>query len=345
MELPRHRVDLRAMVRLTELADYVVPFCLRVACDLRLADHLADGPRSVEELADLTGTRPGPLLRLLRTLASREVFAETTPTVFALTDLAQPLRSDHPLSLADAYPLLSCDVAAWGRLDHSVRTGQAAFDLVHGTDYWQYMATHPDESRRFDASQRAATRLELRSVLGAYPWSELNTVVDLGGGDGGFLAGILARFRHLRGTLFDLPHVASGAAKVFADAGVSDRAEAVGGSFLEPDGQPVPAGADAYLFKRVLYHWDDESATVLLRKARAAMRPDSRLLIIEPVVDPVVQGEAYVTGLRYDMLLLTMAGGGAREVSAIENLARDADLRLVRTIGTLTLPILEICPA
>lgn len=343
MRRSRPRVNIPSVVRLTQLADYVIPFSIRVASELRVADHLVDGPRPVAELAEATASHPPALLRLLRALASKGVFVETEPAVFGLSDLAQVLRSDHPLSLADAYPLLSCDVDAWGHLDHSVRTGQAAFDLVHGVDYWRYLADHPDESRRFNASQQAATRLELRSVLSAYPWGDLATVVDVGGGNGAFLAGILSRFHRLRGTVFDLPHVVAEAPKVFADAGVADRGEAAGGSFLSPSTHtPIPPGVDAYLLKRVLYHWSDEDASVLLSTVRAAMGPHSRLLIIEPVVDSVAADQGYGTGLLYDLLLLTMAGGGAREVAAIESLVRAAGMRLVRTIGTLTLPILEV---
>jgi SAM-dependent methyltransferase len=341
MSAARARLDIQSVVRLSELADYIVPFTIRVICELRVADELIDGPRSVADLAVATSSHPAALLRLMRALASKAIFTEVEPGVFGLTPLAEPLRSDHPLSLRDAYPLLACDIEAWARFDHSVRTGEAAFDQAHGQGYWEYMGSHPDENSRFNASQQAATRLELRSVLPAYPWPGLTSLIDVGGGNGAFLAGIVARFRNLTGTVFDLPHVVAQAPKVFADAGVADRAQAIGGSFLES----VPPGADAYLLKRVLYHWDDAHAGALLRNIRAAMRPDSRLLILEPVVDAVAPGEGYATGLLYDLLLLAMAGGGARELNEIEALLTAAGLRLGRTLPTLTLPILEVVPA
>jgi hypothetical protein len=329
------------VVRLSELADYIVPFTIRVICELGVADLLTEGPRPVADLAARTGSHPPTLLRLLRALACKGIFSEVEPEVFGLTPLAQPLRSDHPLSLRAAFPLLACDVEAWARFDHCVRTGGAAFDVVHGEGYWEYMAGNPDENARFNASQQAATRLELRSILPVYPWNELGTLVDVGGGNGAFLAGILARFRRIRGTVFDLPHVVAEAPKVFAEAGVAERGEAVGGSFLDGG---VPAGADGYLLKRVLYHWDDERAAVLLGNVRAAMRPDSRLLIVEPLTDPVVPGEGYATGLLYDLLLLAMAGGGARSIDAVTALLSRAGLRLARTLPTFTHPVLEVLP-
>jgi hypothetical protein len=334
MTVPRPRIDIQSVVRLTEIADYIVPFTLRAICDLRVADHLIDGPRSVAELARLTGTHPPTLHRALRALACKGVFTEVEPGVFDLTPLAQPLRTDHPVSLRDAYPLLAPDVEAWAVFDHSLRTGQAAFDQAHGQGYWEYMGEHPDESVRFDASQQAATRLELRTALPAYDWGSLRTIVDVGGGNGAFLSGILAKFKSLRGVLYDLPHVVAAAGPVLATHGVTDRCEVVGGSFFES----VPAGADAYLLKRILYGWDDDRAAALLRVVRAGMREDSRLLILEPVVSP---GNEFDVGKLYDLLLLAMVGGGTRTRERIEELFAKADLELVQFIPTLMLPIVE----
>lgn len=327
-----------SVLRLTELADFIVPFAVRVACELRLADQLTDGPRPVDELADAVGADRRALLRLMRALASRGVFTETGPETFGPTPLSEPLRSDHPLSMREAYPLIPADIEAWGRFDHSVRTGGSAFEHVHGQGYWEHMAERPEQSERFDATQRAATRLELRTVLPAYDgWRSIRTLVDTGGGNGAFLAGILRRFGHLRATLLDLPHVVTGARAVLQGEGVADRCAVVGGSFFDA----IPPGADAYLLKRVLYHWSDDDALTLLRRLREAMRPDSRLLLLEPVAEP---GDGVEAGKLYDLILLTMAGGGLRSRVEIEALLEAADLRIERLIRTLMLPIVEIVP-
>jgi hypothetical protein len=320
---------------LSELADYIVPFTVRAVCSLGIADLLVGGPRPVAELAWATGTEPDALSRALRALASKGIFTEAAPQVFGLTELAQPLRSDHPLSLRHAYPLLAADVEAWARFDHCVRTGEASFDLVHGMDYWTWMASHPTESAAFDASQQAATRLELRTVLPVYDWARLDTLVDVGGGNGAFLAGVLARFRDLKGILFDLPHVVAGAPAVLAEAGVADRCTVVAGSFFDV----VPPGAGAYLLKRVLYGWDDERAVQLLQQVRVALPPHGRLLVLEPVVRP---GNDEDVGKLYDLLLLAMAGSGARSQSEIEALLARAGLRLTTVVPTLMFTLLEI---
>lgn len=336
--MTRQRFDLQSVVRLSELADYIVPFSIRVVNELGVADELAAGPRPVTEIAEATGAHAPSLCRALRVLATRGIFTEVSPETFALTPLAEPLRADHPLSLRAAYPLLACDVVAWSRFDHSIRTGEAAFDQVHGQDYWSYLAGHPEESGRFDASQQAATRLELRSILPAYDWASAGALIDVGGGNGAFLAGILTRFKSLCGTVYDLPHVVAGAAKLFAETGVSERADAIGGSFLDS----VPAGADTYLLKRVLYHWDDVDAVRLLGNVRAAMGQGARLLIVEPVVGPTM--DEFPTSRLYDLILLAMAGGGARSQEKIKALLGQAGLRWERMVSTPMLPIIEVTP-
>lgn len=335
----RPRIDIASVRRLAELADYVLPFAIRAACELGVADQLVAGPLPVSDLARRCDADPGALQRVLRALAGKNIFTECEPGVFALTPLAQPLRSDHPVSLREAYPFLIGDLLAWARFDHTLRTGQSSFEYVHGTGYWEYMANHPEESRRFDGSQAAGTQLELRTLLSAYnSWTGLTTVADLGGGNGTFLAGLLARFPHMNGILFDQPHVVAGAHDVMRDAGLTDRCRIVGGSFF--DG--VPAGADAYLLKRVLWSWTDDRARRLLDQVRAAMCEDSKLLVHEPVVYP---GDSDEVGKVYDLILLAMGGGCARTEKELGVLLDGAGLRIARVTPTPMFPLIEIVRA
>jgi O-methyltransferase domain len=196
------------------------------------------------------------------------------------------------------------------------------------------------------------TGLELAAVTRATSWSRFGTVVDVGGGNGSFLAGLLGRFRQMRGTVFDRPEVIGQAGPVFAAAGVADRGAAVGGSFLTG---PVPPGADAYVLKRILYSWDDDAARTILDVVRRAMRPDSRLFIMEasrnePVpgaVDSTVDADDAAAGLqsRMDLLMLTLSGGGARSVAEHEKLLAAAGLTLVACTRTPMYPVLEAAPA
>jgi SAM-dependent methyltransferase len=328
------RLDLTAYVRLTELADYIVPFAVRVAADLGVADCLVDGPLSTVDIAERTGADPRSLQRVLRALASRRIFAEVTPGVYGLTPLAQPLRSDHPLSLRAAYPLLAAEVTAWAHAHHSVRTGEPAFDHAHGVPYYDWFTAHRDQGVRVDALQAAATALHLRTLLPAYDWGALSTVVDVGGGNGTFLAGLLAKVPGLHGTVIDLPDVVAAAPAVFEAVGVADRATVRGGDFFED----VPAGADAYVLKTVLPGWRDERATALLRVVRKAMRPDSRVVALEAVPPP---GDEFDVAKLFDVQTLVMAGGGHRTREELATLFAAAGLRLVDVTPTATLAVVE----
>ncbi|HKT04794.1 MAG TPA: methyltransferase, partial [Rugosimonospora sp.] len=289
-------------------------------------------------LAAAVGADPGALGRTLRALAHRGVFAETAPGVFALTPLAEPLRTDHPLSVRDTYALLASDVRAWAHLDHTARTGGPGFDRAHGIGYWDHLATHPADSAAVDRWMESASRLHLRTAAPAYPWRELASLVDVGGGTGVFLAGLLARQPGLRGALLDLPHVVAGADAVLRAAGVRERCEVLGASVF--DG--VPAGADAYLLKTVLPGFDDGAAEAALRAVRAAMRPDSRLLLMEAVLPA---GDAFDVAKLFDVHTLVLTGGAHRTLAGTGRLLDRAGLRLVRTIPTPTLTILEAHPA
>lgn len=325
----------RANKELPELADYIVPFTLRAVCDLRIADHLAAGPMPIDELARVSGSHERSLYRAMRVLASKGVFSEVEPRVFALTELAEPLRSDHPRSLREAYPLLPADVRAWSMLGHTLRTGEPAFDAAHGGQgAWEWFAEHPEESARFDASQQAVTRREVPNLIPAYDWAAFDTVADIGGGNGAFVSAILAANPGMRGFVLDQPHVVSRAERIMAEQGVADRCRAIGGSYFDE----IPAGAQVYTFKRVLYSLPDEAATQVLRNARAVLPADGRVLIIEPVVRP---GNEFDWGKLYDLLLLTMSGGGGRTEEELTELLAKADLELIRIIPTRSLPIVE----
>jgi hypothetical protein len=163
-------------------------------------------------------------------------------------------------------------------------------------------------------------------------------VVDLGGNNGAFLAGLLARYTRMRGIVVDLPHAIVGAKAVLEAAGVAQRCEVRAGDFF----LDVPAGHDGYLLKRVVYDWPDGPARALLTRVRAAMRPDSRLLLLEPVVAQRADLDISKT---YDLLSLAMLGGRARTLDELTALCAAAGLTVTRTIDTDMFPIIEAVPA
>src|SRR5215831_12075256 len=97
---------------------------LCAAVRLGIADALAGGPKSVDELAAATKTDANALYRLLRALASMGVLEETAPARFGLTKFGDPLRPDVPGSVW-ASMIFWADLLAdaWTYLPDCVRTG------------------------------------------------------------------------------------------------------------------------------------------------------------------------------------------------------------------------------
>src|SRR5215213_10564468 len=270
---------LRPSLALRRLVNgYQVTQAIHVAAVLGLADLLADGPRSSDDLAAATTTHPGTLYRLLRALAGVGVFREEDRH-FALTDLGACLRVDAPEPLAGwaAFVGESSHWQAWSALLHSVRTGENAFRHVHGIDSWTFRSRRPELSASFDRAMTDLSRQLSAAILAAYDFGCFGQIIDVGGGNGAFLAAILAKHPEMRGVLFDQPHVVSGAGPVLTAAGVADRCEVVGGSFFDA----IPTGGDAYILKAILHDWEDQPCVQILQTCRRAMADGTALLVVE----------------------------------------------------------------
>jgi hypothetical protein len=330
-------VDPKVWAGLLRLGDLLTPLVARIASSLGLADHFDDAPMTAEALAERLSVEVEPLTRLLSALTAVGLLSRDPSGACRLTDVGRVLRTDHPLSMRDAFNVAATDLRAWAQLEHCVRTGQSGFERAYGETHRSYRARHAEEDVRMDRAHQAASRLELVTLARAYPWSQVQTVVDVGGGTGTFLAGLLHRFSELRGTLFDLPRMVARAGDVLEWYSVAERCTVVGGDFFVE----VPAGGDVYVLKAVVGGWDDDSCVRILATVRRAMRPDSRLLIIEPVTGV---GPEFARGNVVQLHVLVLYGGKVRSASDYGSLAEAAGLEVRRIIPRPTLPIFELTP-
>jgi hypothetical protein len=287
---------------------------LGIVADLGVADALADGPRSVAELAEENGADADTLYRMLRALASDGVFAEDDPGLFRNTEASELLRSDNP----DRWPEFAhlfgevC-YPAIGALD--VRRIEVPFARAYGTDIWSWFASKPEERSNFDRAMEGG-HAERADKLAALEWHADQTVVDIGGGTGRLLRDLLDRRPELRGIVFELPEADRD------ETGVGDRLTFVSGSFFER----VPQG-DAYVLSKILHDWNDERALAILRTIRAAAPDEARLLVLDSVV-PAGNDPAGVKWL--DLLMLVLQGGRERTESDWHALLDRAGFRIER---------------
>ena len=315
-----------ALLRMTNT--FQVSQAIYVAATLGIADQLEDGPKSVDELAETTGTHTPTLYRLLRALASVGIFIEIDGR-FSLTPLAEYLRTDTPGSLRAFVMLIGQQSfwRSWGHLLHSVRTGESAFHKVYGMAPFEYWADHPEEDAVFKAAMTSLSSGVVDAVVRSYDFSGIEVLLDVGGGEGALLAAILAANPSMRGILFDQPHVVGSVGALLERAGVADRCEVVGGSFFEA----VPTGADSYLLKSVIHDWDDDAAIEILRACRAAMDDGGKLLVVERVVRP---GNDPDPAKFSDLNMLVIPGGQERTAEDFELLYAEAGFKLSNIIRT-----------
>ncbi len=317
---------------------YRVSRALYVVAQLGIADLLKDGPKSAEALAAATQNNADALYRLLRALASLGVFAETGPREFALTPLSDVLRSDVPNSVRSVVLFLVEDLHwdAYKDLQHSVRTGQPAFDHVFGQSMREYVSEHPEASLLVDQATAAFSNSLGPAIAQAYNFSRFQTIMDVGGGNGTLLAAILKKHVFPRGILFDVPQVIEQArAAALLPEG---RSESIAGDFFEM----IPSGAGAYLFKNVIHDWPDDKALAILQKCHGAMAGAGKLLLVEQVIPPDSSRHISKMG---DIEMLVMQNGRERTEKEFQQLLADAGFQLNRIVPTKAqISILEALP-
>jgi hypothetical protein len=310
------------------MTGYWVSQALHVAAKLGIADLLADGPVDCEDLAAATDTHAPSLQRVLRALASVGVFTEVSPGSFALTPLAELLRTETPGSMrALAIMYAEEQYRAWGELLHSVRTGEMAFDHQFGMGYFEYLAQHPEADRVFNEAMTGWTHQLVGAVMDTYDFSPFKTIVDVGGGYGALLTAILRSNPGTRGVLFEQPHVVASAEEQLVAAGVADRCTFVGGDFFAA----VPTGGDAYVLSQILHDWDDERCVAILGQCRRVMPDHGKLLVVELVLP---EGDEPFLGKWLDLHMLVLLGSRERTAAEYDTLFRAAGFKLARVVPT-----------
>jgi hypothetical protein len=324
-----------ALMRLID--GFVTTQLLYVASKLGIADLLADGPKSGEEIADAVGANPDALLRVLKGLVTDDVLAEEDDGRFALTALGKHLKSLQGAALVRGEVYYS---AAAGLLE-AVTDGGTAFEHVHGERFFDHLARHPDQEAAFQASMAARSEQEARDVVAAYDFGGMRRLVDVGGGRGVLLAEILRAHPGIHGILTDREGAVAEARTHLEAASLADRAECVAADFFET----VPAGADAYLLSRVIHDWDDADARRILATCRQAMDSASKLLIVDAILPE--RARERLAAIRMDLHMLLLLGARERTEAEFRALLESSGFRLQRVAMTQSpagLGIIEAVP-
>ena len=291
--------------------------------EVGIADELAKGKATAEELAERLDLNADAVHRVLRAGAVEGAVKLDRRGRFTLTRKGATLAKDHPHSMHDwaRYMALGSSAAAWGAVAHTLRTGETAFNAVHGTGVWDWLAEHPEEERLFAGGMRRMTEDDAPFIVAGYPWPEEGTICDVAGGAGTLLARILEARPRAEGILIDAKGVLGAADAHLTDVGVRGRVKLVEGNMFES----VSAAADVYLLKNVLHDWGDEACLRILRTVRATMPAGSRLVVVEALQE---RNKPHPFASLSDVQMLTQCEGGReRSASELKRLLSDAGLR------------------
>lgn len=311
---------------------------LYAAAKLGIFDVLRDGRKGPAEIAEATGADWLALRRLCRALTTIDILSEDGHGRFTATAMGELLRSDHPQSMRAMALLMGSPFKwrAWGELCEAITTGRPAFDHVFGESFFEYLEQRPQDASVFNQAMTSATSGDVPAILAAYDFSGFRKVVDVGGGHGALLRGILERCPDTTGVLCDVPSVVAEASQSRGTL-VADRCDFVGVDMF----QSVPVDGDAYVLKAIIHDWGDDEAIHILRNCRQGIRDAGRALIIELVIKPSNQPD-FAKWLDLNMLVILQ--GRERTEEEFRDLYAAAGFRLSRIIPAGGLSIIEGVP-
>jgi hypothetical protein len=287
---------------------------------------LLEGATTAAAVARATGLDGGRVFRVLRGRVWAGLAEQTGDERFVLTAAGRGLADTGPLS-AGAGLVFQGEFfyRAWGEFERWVTDGAVPWDAAYGEPFFPYLAKRPKLQALFDAPM-AARSTDYSLTLAKHPaFDGAKRIVDVGGGNGQLLADILTVRTAARGAVLDMPGLAERARTLFADRGVAERCEFVGGDMF----RAVPAGADVYLLKWILHDWDDEKSIAILARIVEAMPANATVMVVERIMPDRVDRK---TGLvQADLNMLVFNGGVERTRDEWARLAERAGLTVVRT--------------
>ncbi|MFL6350956.1 MAG: methyltransferase [Bryobacteraceae bacterium] len=307
-----------------------ITYSLSAVARLGVPDHMSGAPVPVDELATKTGAHSPSLYRVMRTLASVGVFQEFPGKRFSLTPVGQLLQTDAPGSLRYLAIQLGdrWSVRAWEHFTDTIRTGEDSVTKAFGKNVFQLFAEEPEQAETFNRSMTNLSAAMLEPIVNAYDFSSINRLADVGGGRGMLLASVLTRYPQMRGVVYDLKEVVTGAIGEPHFSTCKERVELEAGSFFDR----VPSGCDAYIMKFILHDWSDEHCRKILNLIRKELPQNGRVLVCEQVM---TAGPEPVPAKLSDIEMLAMTVGGKERTEAeFSQLFASAGLRLLQVTQT-----------
>ena len=196
--------------------------------------------------------------------------------------LSQAKDTNQALASGETLRFFACLIAddwhvrALGSLDETVRTGEQATNRIYGMPVFAYFEKDRKSAENFNRAMTSFSTVEAPTIAKSYDFSGIRSLTDIGGGHGLFLATILERYPDMTGTLFELPQVVNSLADGPLER-FKNRVRVLAGDMF----RSVPAGADAYIMKRIVHDWSDEQCGKILSSCRAGVANGGKLLVVD----------------------------------------------------------------
>jgi len=301
------------------MAGFVHSQVLLSCVRLGLLEKLRNGPQTLHALAQECQISPPALQRLLQAAVSLRLLDLRGSHLYGLGALGAPVAADVGLQL-----MIEHNAVLFDDMRDTVALLRDEIQ-PHMQAYWPYMngdkppSWETDKVARYSELMATSQRFVIEELLASYDFSRHRYVMDVGGGQGGWICALGQQHTDLQLMLFDLPPVAALAKARFQAHGLSDRASAVGGSFIS---DKLPKGADLVTLVRVAHDHPDATVKVLLKAIYQALPVGGMLMLAEPMAEasgPHSMGDAY-----FHFYLLAMGSGRLRTPQELKNLMTEA---------------------
>lgn len=311
--------------------------CVYVATRLGIPNLLQSGPQSVESLAATTSTQVEKLYVILRALAHLEVLVEKPGRVFGPTELSALLVTNAGPSMGHFAMHITepCQWDAWNQLEACLKTGEVPFERANGKTVYEFTRDNPWSGDVFINAMSFLTDHSVDALLDVYDFSRFDTVMDVGGGQGGLISRIVQK-SGVKGILFDVPYVTETAPAFLAKQGVEQAVEIISGDVFES----VPQGAEAIVMKYFISAWNDEDAMKILSNCKKALPEHGKIVLLQAFVpdlgEPPESPDGILPGLFAVQIMVAVPGGAWRTKQQFKDLFEKSGFRLEKVVHTGT---------
>ena len=314
---------------------YFLPNALHAIARLNIADQLVDGAKTADEIADQLKFDAPSLHRVMLLLTQYNIFTMDKDNRFSLNQLSELLLSQGKESIKDlmvfVHDIFNQSSIA---LEHTIKTGEPGCKKVFGQDFFSLLSSDKTLYDRFDKGMANYSANEENILSQAFSFSEFDTIIDVGGGQGGLLSQLLKKHPNPQGILADKANDIENP-KYIIENKVQSRCQIVACDFFKS----VPKKGNLYLMKRIIHDWDNEKSLLILNNVANAIPNQSKLLIMDSVINQDTPRFKYVE----DVLIMSVLHGRERTEKEFRDLIQQSPFKIEKIVNTKALLNIIVC--